>query len=325
VRTLRSIPPLCFPPHHLPKLSRSTSDDQPVLWLIHTQAVGTMQNAGELGYCINSSSTVDMTLIQRVAAFSYCIKTWFEPICRIAGLCIVPVCIAGHRPLIAVPTRADLQWLVLIAFTSLSVQRLYELAESVQNGYFLYRRKRGSKWLSPHLAKAILQEWLPASLGGARMGFTATNTIKSELNERSPVLRPTLGMRFQIMLRDHGLGFHVAMVAVVITVFSWSVSRSISVSASKREMWESLLTNALSPGVSWEEYFSFCTPIVYTIWPPMMPPRRDLLTQHPVKKTFRPRECFKGLRWNAWMYVLELPYVVSFLWAALACFVVFWD
>ncbi len=284
-----------------------------------------MQNAEELGYCINPSSIVGMTPIQQVAGFSYCIKTWFEPICRIAGFCIVPVCIASNRPLIAVPTRADLQWLVLIAFAYLSIQRLYELAESVQHGYFLYRRKRGSKWLSPHLATAILREWLPATLGGDRMGFTATNTIKSELNERSPVLRPRLGMRFQIMLRHHGLGFHVAMVAVAITVFSWSVSRSNSVSASKREMWESLLTNALWPEVGWEEYVSFCTPILYTIWPPMMPPRRDLLTQHPVTKTFRPRECFKRLRWNGWMYMLELPYVVSLLWAALACFVVFWD
>jgi hypothetical protein len=261
-----------------------------------------------------------MTRIQRLAVFVYCSKKW-SPILKIWSWSLISLCILSGRPIIAIYTRNDLCELLSRYLIYLLLSRLQDYTSSIQYGYRTFRRKvDGAIWLTPYLAKAIVLELLPVSLGGVRLGFTPTGVVKSQIKERRPKERTTFQRRMVAYHSAHGIGYLAAFFFLIfgsVAFHSWMFFTPHNSSSH----WSVLLKSVLFPGYGLEQFPSLLSPLYYTIYPPTTPPRRAVMFQDKDTGIWRPRKEVREQKWTVSIWLLELPHallVAGALWANLA-------
>lgn len=130
---------------------------------------------------------------------------------------------------------------------------------------------------------------LPKALGGAAVGFKASGSISSDLQERSATRRAPLLQRIKVTFFHHHAMIHVIFVSACISGVTLNFARTFSptnipnlwdttplVSATQKLTF--LITRLGWPPLFWLQFIaSALTPITYTLWPPTLPEREELL------------------------------------------------
>ena len=309
-------------------------------------SVGTLRNALTLNFGIRSPRLKQMRAIERFLAFSHLALPLGATVNRFFCNWVSLILVASGRCLIPPSSPQELHRLMRAFGWAMLLNRVQEVIGSTFCDYkTLRRRAEGLQWLTAYLVRSIILDMLPLSLGGTRIGFTPTAMGESDLQERNAKARPRLPRRLWTMIRYQGLWFHIVALCVTVLVLSTSIRASLKTSSSFTQTWQLLLTHALAPG-SASDLHAGLAPLAYAIWPPNMPPRRELmeidhsssLTRVRNKGTqanghadaqancchtvnvWRAKAERRKSQWDAWTWIHEVPQLASFVFGCYICF-----
>ena len=271
--------------------------------------LGTLQTALKLNFCLYGPTIQKMSLPQRLSGFVFTIDAFFKIFLQIA-LLTIPIVLLSGGTLVAFATYGQLRWQIRLAFINLVLIRLQEFVAFLPSGYRLAQRDSGAQmWMAPYHSLTILRSFLlPRWLGGKPMAFSSSGSIKSELNERDASTRAPLARRVLAMLWDCSCYMHLAYVALVLVAVSLSFSRAFRFPDAHRTLLY-LLTHAFWPPVLWLLCLTaYCVPLLYTIWPPTMPTREELIDRDEKTQIARPKQAWKQQRWGKWTFWHEFQY-----------------
>ncbi|QIW97102.1 hypothetical protein AMS68_002620 [Peltaster fructicola] len=290
-------------------------------------SVGAFRDARHHAFGTSISLLPRMTFAQRYLAFTDGARCWFSIPVDVLCRWIFLILVATGQPLIV---GEDIRP-VLRTYSVLEVLRTAdEVLSSTHAGYIVMRmRDLGHAWLSPYLAIAFLKELLPSTLGGTQVQFVPTGISESVLAERKPGMRASLAKRLYSMISQHGLWYHVATLTIAVAVCSAAIQQCTTRSWDNdgHGRWQLVLRHVLVPGLEWNFYLAGLQPVLYAVWPPSMPSRREQLQRtvipiHPEQtlhvKTddvqthvWRPRPEFRELHWSISSWLTILPHVAG--------------
>lgn len=130
---------------------------------------------------------------------------------------------------------------------------------------------------------------LPAALGGETLGFKASGSVSSELNERSQQHRASLLRRLRITLFSQYAIIHALFIAACLVGLALNIARTFSPTIIPN-LWDTAALTSTAdrvvffvtrlgwPPLFWLQFMaSALTPLVYIMWPPSQPDREELL------------------------------------------------
>ena len=259
-------------------------------------AIGTVDTSIKLRFCLWGDKIKHLTFAQRTSSFCYAVMSFFNIVLVLSLFAMPVVLISGNR-LVAYANDDQLRWLVRSCFAAFMCNRLSELALFLPSGYATGQRgSRAQIWMAPYIGLTIIRSFfLPTWLGGQAQAFKPSGSLKSDLNERDPVLRAPMYRRLRVILFNNLAYFHVSYVYFCLTAVVLSTYRCIAQNTdSVREAIECLLTHAFWPPLTWIIVVSaFWTPITYACDPPTMNSDRESYlvrdsktgVAHPTKKS----------------------------------------
>lgn len=195
------------------------------------------------------------------------------------------------------------------------------LVSGMHCGHHMIRRRyRSGAWLSPYLLLTISRELLPRRLAGLPMRFIPTARLNSSLLERDDTLRAPRWHRLTSVILQQGL-WYLLMVVTIATGLAYREYESSRAQPSHELMCQHVWTHALSPGGDWLVYLDLLATMLYALWPPRVPERRDVLETSKVGdvEVRYPKNSSKIEEWHYCFYMFEeLPSIVTFVvWAFL--------
>jgi len=276
-------------------------------------AIGTIQTAFKLNFCLWGSSVRQMTMAQRFSGALYATLGMFT-ILVTASLFAIPVVLMWGKPLIAFADNEQLRWLIRACFAATISNRLCEFALFIPAGYHTGQRdSRYQLWMSPYLALCIVRAFiLPKWLGGQVVAFKPTGSLGSALNERDPkmkknMLRRLWGILFNYMGFFHFTFVYVTLVAVVLTSY-----RCFYQGSTTKDIFIGLITHAFWPPLT---FLFICTslwtPVSYAIDPPTMPDRELLLERDQKTHVAHPTRQSKKVGFGGQAAMFELQYTAA--------------
>ncbi|KAF8847932.1 hypothetical protein BDZ45DRAFT_778103 [Acephala macrosclerotiorum] len=273
--------------------------------------LGTLQTAVKLKFCLYGDMVKGMGFFARLSAFVFAIDAFFK-IFLVVALLTIPIVLISGGQLVAYTTLTQLRWQIRLGFANLILTRINEWVTYLPSGYRLAQRDIGAQmWMAPYHAMTIIRSFiLPTWLGGKAMAFSSSGSIKSDLDERNPKNRAPLFRRLKVMLWDCDLYMHLLYVIFVITAVTYSTVRGILENRDHmNKVWMYLLTHAFWPPMLWMiALTACCEPIRYTIWPPTMPDREELLDRDPDTQIARPKPHWIKQRYSKRTFWHELQY-----------------
>lgn len=257
-------------------------------------AIGTLDTAIKLKFCVWGDAVRQMSFAQRFSGFLYAVLSLYTLVLT-ASLFAVPVILLWGKQLVAYATEQELRWLIWTCFASIIASRLCEFVLYTPSGY--HTGQRGSRfqlWMSPYIALCIIRSFmLPSWLGGQTQAFKPTGSLGSALNERDPTLRKNMFVRLKVILLNFMALFHFVFVYATLCAVALSTYRCFATRSGFEEVVKCLITHAFwPPAVFLFICTSLWTPISYAIDPPSMPDREELLDRdqktgiaHPTRKS----------------------------------------
>jgi hypothetical protein len=294
--------------------------------------IGTMRNAYELGYGFNTRKLGKMTYLQKLCCLNVLPKPFVGTIGKaLAWLIFFIVITSGQQP-VQTKDTALLAHIMGSYATSTVASRLgeYLQARSYDLGN-IRRRQIVSTWRSIHLAKASLQELMPAWLGGATLGFLVTglkNASHIELEERDFARRPGMIERVRRLHAIEGVLYHfyffVAVATAVLMNLYIICVRRLNIASSNDIQLAALIAakTVLFPALRLELLFTFLSPLWYIMFPPVEPPRGRYLKADPVSGGGRPKPEARGVVFTRGMLVWEVLFLAATAWSVTAWYLV---
>jgi hypothetical protein len=271
--------------------------------------LGTLQTALKLRFCLFGPLIREMTFAQRLSGFVFTIDAFFK-IFLVVALLTFPTVLLSGGTLVAYVTYDQLRWQIRLCFASLILTRLNDWISYIPSGYRLAQRDSGAQmWMAPYHSLTIVKSFLlPSWLGGKPMAFSASGSIKSELNERSATLRAPLARRLRVIIWDSKGYIHLLYALVTLVAVAVSTGRAFHYPHAHTIL-VYLLTHAFWPPVLWLFCITaYCVPLRYAIWPPTVPDREDLLDRNPKTQVAHPKEYWKNQRWGRGTFWHETQY-----------------
>ncbi|KAJ5359464.1 glycosyl transferase [Penicillium cataractarum] len=278
-------------------------------------AIGTVDTAFKLKFCVYGDAVRQMTFAQRFSGFLYAVLSLYTLVLTIS-LFAVPVILLWGKQLVAYATEQELRWLIWACFASTVANRLCEFTLYTPSGY--HTGQRGSRfqlWMSPYIALCIVRSFvLPSWLGGQAQAFKPTGSLGSTLNERDPATRKNMFMRLRVILLNYLALFHFLFVYTTLCAVALSTYRCF---ASEIEMGfkavvKCLITHAFwPPSVFLFICTSLWTPISYAIDPPCMPDREELLDRDSKSQIAHPTQKSKEIAFGGQAAWFEFEHTVS--------------
>lgn len=284
-------------------------------------AVGTIQNALQLGFCLDKRRLWGFSPIQRFQGFVYCIGPFFNYVVRPLGFVMLPWCLVFGDAVILAPTtemlRIQLGWNLFNRLAYLC----REISDSKAVSFHLLRQKAvGAFWLGPVIAKSVVSELISGGKRrGGRLKFVSSGSINSPMAERDVHARASLKHRLRTVLLDERYFCNTLVLLNAVVCFAIRLHMDMRQPGSSMLY---LLRNSLSPGFGWEEYFSFLIPILYAIIPPTEPERHKLMKPDVGTGVWRAKEEHKGVRWTKLSILQEIPAYAFLAWSGLALLMV---
>ncbi|TQS31669.1 hypothetical protein Golomagni_08040, partial [Golovinomyces magnicellulatus] len=177
-------------------------------------AIGTVDTAFKLKFCLYGEKVRQMSFAQRFSGFLYASLSMYTILLTISMFAIPVILIMG-KPLVAYnPDTDQLVWLIRVCFASVILNRLNEFALFLPAGY--HTGQRGSRyqlWMSPYIALCIVRSFLlPKWLGGQTQAFKPTGSLGSALNERDARTRKGMFRRVFAIIFNYMGWFHFSFV-----------------------------------------------------------------------------------------------------------------
>lgn len=283
------------------------------------QAIGTVDTSFKLKFCLYGEHVKNMKFFPRLSGFLFALLSLYN-IPLMVSLFALPIVLVSGKPLIAYANDNQLRWLIRACFAATFINRLCEFALYIPAGYATGQRgARTQLWMAPYISVSIIRSFfLPSWLGGAIQTFQPTGSIKSDLNERDPILRAGLLRRMKVIIFNYIGIYHIIYVYFVLSAVTLSSTRCVAENASMKNRLLCLLTHAFWPPLAWVLVCSaFWIPITYAIDPPNMPPREDLLETDVKTGVRRPTEAAKITGWGVRDAAGEMEYTLTSAFTAL--------
>lgn len=282
-------------------------------------AIGTIQTAAKLNFCLWGDDVRQMTGAQRFSGALYAVLGIFT-ILTTLSLFAIPVVLLWGKPLVAFADDQQLKWLIRACFAATISNRLCEFALFIPAGYHTGQRdSRYQLWMSPYLALSIIRAFfLPKWLGGEVVAFKPTGSLGSALNERDPLRKKNMFRRLWAILFNYMAIFHFGFVYATLVAVVLTSYRSFFRNTSTRDIILSLLTHAFWPPLS---FLFICTslwtPVSYAIDPPKMPDRELLLERDQKTGVAHPKAQSKKVAFGGQAAWFELEYTAATAYTAL--------
>lgn len=256
-----------------------------------------------------------MTFFQRLSGFIYAILSVFNIFLAIS-LFAMPLVLISGKPLVAYANEEQLKWLIRACFGALLVNRVSEIVMFLPAGYSVGQNgARSQIWMSPYIALTLIRTFvLPTWLGGQVQAFKPSGSLRSDLNERDPLLRAGLFTRLRVIVFNYMAWYHIVYAYFCLTAVTLTTSRCVVNEYTLYDRMRCLLTHAFWPPISWIIVVSaFWVPITYAIDPPTVAPREELLDRDPKTNVARPKQSSKKVVFGSKRAVFELEYTVMTL------------
>ena len=282
-------------------------------------AIGTVDTALKLNFCLWGDNVRQMTAAQRFSGFLYATLSLYT-ILVTASLFAIPIILAWGKPLIAYANDEQLRWLIRACFAATISNRLCEFALFIPAGY--HTGQRGSRyqlWMSPYIAWCIIRAFLlPSWLGGQAQAFKPTGSLDSALHERDPTERKNMFRRLWAILFNYMAIFHFAFVYLTLIGVVLTSYRCFFQESGANRIILCLITHAFWPPLT---FLFICsslwTPVSYAIDPPAMPDREELLQRDPQTGVVHPAIQSKKIAFGGQAAWFELEYTTATLYTAL--------
>ncbi|EHY56623.1 hypothetical protein HRR83_002294 [Exophiala dermatitidis] len=281
-------------------------------------AIGTVDTAFKLRFCLWGEKIKEMTFAQRASGFIYAFLSLFNIFLSLS-IFAMPIVLICNKPLVAYSTENQLRWLIRACFAATACNRLCEFVLFLPSGYATGQRgSRSQLWMSPYIALTIIRSFLlPKWLGGQTQAFKATGSLKSSLNERDPKHRAPMYRRVWTILVNYLAGFHVAYVYFVLVAATLSTYRCFLEHGLRAKL-VALLTHAFWPPLTWIIVCSsFWIPFTYAVDPPSMPDREELLIRDQKTGVAHPTPQSKKIAYRSQSFLFEVEYTVTTVFTAL--------
>ncbi|RDW85324.1 hypothetical protein BP6252_02914 [Coleophoma cylindrospora] len=282
-------------------------------------AIGTVQTAIKLKFCLWGSSVRKMTLAQRFSGFLYATLSLFTILVTVS-LFAIPVVLLWGKPLIAYANETQLRWLIRSAFAATISSRICELILCIPAGYHVGQRDfRYQLWISPYLAVSVVRAFLlPKWLGGDVVAFKPTGSLGSALNERDPKRKKNLLHRLWAILFNYLAIFHFSYVYLTLVAVVLTSYRCFYENSGSKAIFLSLITHAFWPPLT---FLFICsslwTPVSYAIDPPTMPDREELLERDTKTGVAHPTAESKNIGFGGQAAWFELLYTSATIYTIL--------
>ncbi|KAH6886329.1 nucleotide-diphospho-sugar transferase [Thelonectria olida] len=282
-------------------------------------AIGTVDTAVKLNFCLWGDKVKQMGIAQRFSGFIYATLSIYTILLTIS-LFAIPVIVVMGKPLVAYASDEQLRWLMRVCFATTICGRLCEFVLFIPAGY--HTGQRGSRyqlWMSPYIALCMVRSFmLPKWLGGQAAAFKPTGSLGSALNERDAKLRKGMFRRvFAIMFNFSGW-FHFAFVYFTLVAVSLATYRCYYQNTALKDILLSLVTHAFWPPLTFIFVCSsLWTPISYAIDPPTVPDREELLDRDPKTRVAHPSASSKKIAFGGQAAWFEFELTFSTLYTTL--------
>jgi hypothetical protein len=237
------------------------------------------------------------TAMQRYAMLQHTLRPYTMTITHAINTALVLMCLIIGGPLIATSNTNDLKWLIgIVAFgRALSV---VEDIMCLAAGSFLKARVMVATgvWMGHHFSRDTLLTILPRRLGGLRLGFRVSG-VDDEIvvKERDPENRPSLLVRLWKIHQAEGILWHMVLFVFTLALVNYRVQSEIETATvdgklvMNNEFWKRLIQSVGFPGLSLIETAPlYLTPIIYVMFPPTIPARRNLMEIDEKTKLWKP-------------------------------------
>ncbi|KAK5118772.1 hypothetical protein LTR85_007978 [Meristemomyces frigidus] len=217
---------------------------------------------------------------------------------------MIPFALLSGYPLVIFTTAEQLRWLIRLIviwmFSHWSHQGVMGAIAGCGNKFHDIRApsydSEMEQWLSPYIITAFIRSFiLPKALGGGPVGFKASGSLSSPLNERNATARAPLHRRLYVMLVVYQAWIHLFFVLACLAGVGLAFARvythgrvgSVYINVlppmhTVRDQLVYLITRIGWPPLFWLQYVnSALTPLVYAVWPPTVPDREALLVRDP--------------------------------------------
>lgn len=282
-------------------------------------AIGTVDTAFKLKFCLWGEKIRQMTLAQRFSGFLYAVLSLYTILVSIS-LFAIPIILVMGKPLVAYASEEQLRWLIRACFASTISNRLCEFVLFIPAGY--HTGQRGSRyqlWMSPYIALCLIRSFmLPKWLGGQVQAFKPTGSLASALNERDPALKKNMFRRVWTILINYMGMFHLVFVYFTLVGVVLTSYRCFVRTDSTRSLLMCLVTHAFWPPLT---FIFICsslwTPVAYAIDPPQMPEREQLLDRDPKTMVAHPTPKSKKIAFGGQAAWFEFELTTSTLYTTL--------
>uniref|UniRef100_A0A1Y1NFF8 Glycosyltransferase 2-like domain-containing protein n=1 Tax=Photinus pyralis TaxID=7054 RepID=A0A1Y1NFF8_PHOPY len=282
-------------------------------------AIGTVDTAFKLKFCLWGEKIRQMTIAQRFSGFLYAVLSLYNILVSIS-LFAIPIILVMGKPLVAYASEEQLRWLIRACFASTISNRLCEFVLFIPAGY--HTGQRGSRyqlWMSPYIALCLIRSFmLPKWLGGQVQAFKPTGSLSSALNERDPALKKNMFRRVWTILINYMGIFHLVFVYFTLVGVVLTSYRCFVRTDSTRSLLLCLVTHAFWPPLT---FIFICsslwTPVAYAIDPPQMPEREQLLDRDPKTLVAHPTPKSKKIAFGGQAAWFEFELTTSTLYTAL--------
>lgn len=278
-------------------------------------AIGTVDTAFKLKFCLWGDKVKQMTTAQRFSGFMYASLSLYTILLTVS-IFAIPIILIMGKPLVAYSNDTQLQWLIRVCFAATITNRICEFALFLPAGY--HTGQRGSRyqlWMSPYLALCIIRSFmLPKWLGGQTQAFKPTGSLGSALNERDARNRKGMFRRLFAILFNYMAAFHLGFVYLTLVGACITTFRCFASFHDFTDIARCLITHAFWPPLT---FIFLCsslwTPIAYAIDPPTMPDREELLVRDPKTEVAHPTRKSKKIAFGQQAGWFELEYSASTL------------
>jgi hypothetical protein len=263
-----------------------------------------------------------MTFHQRWCVFTFAFNTLMTIPVFICYF-IIPALLYWGHDLMVYNTLDQLRWQLRLGTVWVLVLRLNEIIVSLPSGYIQAQRSAMAyQFMAPYIAMSILRCYilrsLPWWLGGKEIAFLASGAIRNKLKERYPKLRANLWVRIKLMGWDCQVYVHLILALVCCGAAGIDWWRAIRISKGSGGVilaLRHLLVNSMLPPLWWLMILiAFLVPVWYTLWPPSVPDREELLSRCPKSGVAQPKVKEIKQVWGV------LPLIREVIWALTVCY-----
>lgn len=282
-------------------------------------AIGTVDTAFKLKFCLWGDQVRQMSFAQRFSGFLYASLSVYTILVTIS-LFAIPIILVMGKPLVAYATDEQLRWLIRTCFASFMANRLCEFVLFIPAGY--HTGQRGSRyqlWMSPYIALCLVRSFLlPTWLGGQQQAFTPTGSLALSLNERDPLRKKSMLRRMWTILVNYMAAFHLAFVYLTLVAVVLTSYRCFVLEETTKDVLMCMVTHAFWPPVT---FIFICsslwTPVAYAVDPPKMPDREQLLDRDPKTLVAHPTPKSKRIAFGGQAAWFEVELTMTTLYTCL--------